>query len=91
MKAFLSEIVDWYKVLKKIVIDLFDVFKSPPIIGYNTTVITNPKFSWKRISAAIVLVIAIRQFVVAPNDRFGILVLFGYVVIVTVVAAITKS
>ena len=33
----------------------------------------------------------IRQFVVAPNDRFGILVLFGYVVIVTVVAAITKS
>jgi hypothetical protein len=75
------EIFIWYGIIKKFITEVLDVFKGPSGSGM--------KVSHKRVIAAILTVVAIRQLII--GDHFGFLVATVIALILIIVTAITKT
>ena len=89
LKWLLAEILLAYTTLKKFVVQTLQVFKAPPVLNAYGTVVASNKTSAKRVWAAALMLVGIRQLCIA--DHFGALVAIGAGIVLFVIAALTKS
>lgn len=89
LKWFFMELAKAYEATKKFVVQVLGVFKGPPTFNSGGTLIAQGKVSAKRVWAAALFVVFMRQLFM--NDKWGALMAVTAAGILMLIAAITKT